>query len=86
MADHKEASFNVFSPPFEIWLKISKLVLFLESLANVDLKSTDVSATRLFNGGIQQELKVIHSIFADPGIKEWLDGIKSLKEQNVLKV
>lgn len=78
MENRKEVNFNIFSPPFEIWLKISKLVLFLESLISVDLKTA-------VNGGIQNELKIIRDIFADPGVKEWLDGIKSLKEQNVLK-
>lgn len=79
MANHKEASFNIFSPPLEIWLKISTLILFLESLVNVDLKTA-------VNGGIQNELKIIRGIFADPSVKEWLDGIKLLKEQNVLKI
>lgn len=78
MADRKEASFNIFSPPLEIWLKISKLVLFLESLINVDLKTA-------VNGGIQNELRAIRDIIADPGVKEWMDGIKLLREQGVLK-
>lgn len=74
----KEVKHNIYCPPLDLWLKISKLILLIDRLTQVDLK---LSAGKAWDS----DLKDVRDTLTDPGIKEWLSGIRQLKEQNVLK-
>lgn len=65
-------------PPLDIWNKVHYLIMLIDEIIDADLKTI---------GGkdVQKKLQVARNFINDAGVKEWLDTVKKLKEQNVLK-